>query len=124
LAYFFAGFFKLYHGAWCHIDSYANVLKNQHAAWYYFISGGWRTCVTEYIIHHPMLGWSLFVSAMLMQLSFSVGLFTRRFNIWLASGIVIFHIMDWFLMNLGVFMGMTVLVWLLLYQAPKSVENA
>ena len=122
LAYFFAGFFKLYHGAWLHIDSYANVLKNQHAAWYYFNQDGWSTRVTEYIIHHPMLGLTLFVSAMLMQLSFAVGLFTRRFNIWLAAGIVIFHVMDWFLMNLGVFMGMTVLVWLLLYQGSKSRE--
>jgi hypothetical protein len=71
-----------------------------------------------------MLGCTLFVSAMLVQLSFAIGLFTRRFNILLAVSIVVFHVMDWFLMNLGVFMGMTVLVWLLLYQAPKSVEKA
>lgn len=124
LAYFFAGFFKLYHGAWLHIDSYANVLKNQHAAWYYFNQTGWRSDVTTYIIAHPILGWSLFVSAMLMQLSFALGLFTKRYHIWLALGIVLFHLMDWFLMNLGVFMGMTVLVWLLLYQAPKSAEKS
>ncbi|MFM6984910.1 MAG: hypothetical protein ACKOXF_12305 [Chitinophagaceae bacterium] len=123
LAYFFAGFFKLYHGAWLYIDSYANVLKNQHAAWYYFHQTGWRTDATLYMIEHPMLGWGLFMSAMLMQLSFAVGLITKRFNVWLALGIVLFHIMDWFLMNLGVFMGMTVLVWLLLYQAPKSAEK-
>jgi hypothetical protein len=104
-------------------DSYANVLKNQHAACYYFNQDGLRTGVTEYIIQHPFLGWSLFVSAMLMQLSFALGIFTRRFNVWLALGILIFHLMDWFLMNLGVFMGMTVLVWLLLYQGPKLSEK-
>lgn len=124
LAYFFAGFFKLYHGAWLYMDSYANVLKNQHAAWYYFNQDGWRTSATQYIIQHPFLGWSLFVSAMLMQLSFALGIFTRRFNVLLALGILIFHLMDWFLMNLGVFMGMTVLVWLLLYQEPKLSQKS
>lgn len=123
LAYFFAGFFKLYHGAWLSLDSYSHILENQHAAYDYFYQGNLRHITTQYIIHHPSVGLFLFVSAMLLQLSFAVGLLTNKFNKWLALFILIFHLMDWYLMNLGVFMGMTVMVWLFLYKSPTVLNK-
>src|SRR5574343_1704147 len=122
LAYFFAGFFKLYHGAWWYVDSYSNVLKNQHAAYDYFNQGDLRWMLSQYIQAHPGIGLGLFVSAMLLQLSFILGLFTRRLDVLLALSILLFHVMDWLLMNLGIFMSMTVLMWLLLYREFKTVE--
>ena len=122
LAYFFAGFFKLYHGAWLYVDSYANVLKNQHAAYDYFNQGDLRWVLSQFIQAHPGIGLGLFVSAMLLQLSFILGLFTRRLDVILAMSILLFHVMDWLLMNLGVFMSMTVLMWLLLYREQKAVN--
>lgn len=122
LAYFFAGFFKLYHGAWLSLDSYSHILENQHAAYNHFYHGNLRHITTQFIIQHPALGLFLFVSAMLLQLSFAIGLMTNKYNKWLASFIIVFHLMDWYLMNLGVFMGMSVMMWLFLYKSP-TVPN-
>ncbi|MCC6817607.1 MAG: hypothetical protein IT245_01770 [Bacteroidia bacterium] len=120
LSYFFAGFFKLYQGAWLSFDSFSHVLSNQHAAYLYFNPTGIRSLVVHYMISHPSIGFMFFISAMIVQLSFIVGVFSNKWNKYLAVFIVLFHVMDWFLMNLGVFMGMTLLVWLLIYpNRPK-----
>lgn len=120
LAYFFAGFFKLYQGAWLSYDSFAYVLENQHAAYLYFNPDGLRSRTVKFMIEHHGIGYVFFISAMLLQLSFILGLFTNKYNKFLALFIVLFHIMDWFLMNLGVFMGMTLMAWLLLYKHPSE----
>lgn len=120
LAYFFAGFFKLYQKAWLVPDSFSHILENQHAAYFYFNPNNLRSSVCKIIIEHPGLGYAFFVSAMLLQLSFVVGLFTNKFNRLLALFILMFHLMDWFLMNLGVFMGMTVLMWVLLFKEKSE----
>lgn len=120
LAYFFAGFFKLYQGAWLSLESFSNVLSNQHAAYLYFNPSGIRSSVIIYLIEHPMIGYAFFVSAMLLQLFFAFGLFTNRFNFLLAVFILMFHVVDWFLMNLGVFMGMTIMTWLMLYREKEG----
>lgn len=120
LAYFFAGFFKLYQGAWLSLDSFSHVLSNQHAAYIFFQPEGIRTSIVVYLIGHPVLGYLFFLSAMFLQLFFIFGLFTNRFNFLLAIFILLFHVMDWFLMNLGVFMGMTLMMWLMLYKENKA----
>lgn len=120
LSYFFAGFFKLYQKAWLVPDSFAHVLENQHAAYFYFNPNDLRSVVCKTIIEHPVIGYAFFVSAMLLQLSFAIGLFTNKYNRILALFILLFHVMDWFLMNLGVFMGMTVLMWVLLYKEKSE----
>lgn len=120
MAYFFAGFFKLYHGAWLSFDSFSHVLSNQHAAYLFFNPDGLRSPVVRFVIDNKWIGYSFFVSAMLLQLSFIAGIFSNKFNRMFAVFILLFHVMDWFLMNLGVFMGMCVMMWLFLYTEPKK----
>jgi hypothetical protein len=123
LSYAFAGFLKLYHKAWFVHDSFSNTLQGQHAAYFYFYPDSLRSRVSMWLIEHPGFGQAFFISAMLLQLSFIAGLFTTRFNKILALFIVLFHLMDWGLMNLGVFMCMTVLAWLFLYRPETAVDN-
>jgi hypothetical protein len=123
MSYAFAGFLKLYHKAWMVWDSFSNVLQNQHAAYFYFNPEALRTRVCLWLIEHPGFGYSFFMAAMILQLSFIAGIFTSRFNKALACFIVLFHLMDWCLMNLGVFMCMTVLVWLFLYRPEASAKT-
>jgi hypothetical protein len=119
LSYVFAGFFKFLHQAWMVGDSFSNVLQNQHSAYLYLQPGTFRSHTVLWLIQHPGVGHAFFISAMILQMSFAVGLVTTRFNKVLASFIVLFHLMDWYLMNLGVFMGMTTMVWLFLYTPGK-----
>jgi hypothetical protein len=116
LTYFTAGFFKLYHGAWLSMESFSAVLSNQHAAYFYFNPNALRTIISQWIIQHPFVGLLFFGTSMLLQLSFFIGFWTRKYDKWFVIGIVVFHLMDWFLMNLGVFLSMISLVWLFLYQ--------
>ncbi len=120
LSYAFAGFSKLFHGAWMVWDSFTNVLQNQHAAYLYFEPDTFRSQTVMWLIGHPWAGYGFFLCGMLLQISFVTGLLTTRFHKWLACFIVLFHLMDWWLMNLGVFMGMVTLVWLFVYKPLKE----
>ncbi len=122
LSYAFSGFSKLYHKAWMVYHSFSDILQNQHAAYFYFRPETMRSKFCLWLIQHPGLGYTFFICAMILQMSFIIGLFTTRFNKALAIFIVCFHLMDWWLMNLGIFMCMTVMVWLFLYR-PKATEE-
>ncbi|MEZ4805616.1 MAG: hypothetical protein R2852_09075 [Bacteroidia bacterium] len=123
LTYLFAGLFKLKGMAWMHIDSFSNTLQNQHAAYFHFNDSNLRTQFAYFLIEHQFVSWILFCSAMLLQLSFVLGLLTSKFDKYLALFIILFHLMDWFLMNLGVFMSMTILVYLFLLPSSFKVSK-
>jgi len=121
ITYFFAGFFKLIGKGYLSLDSFSNTLQNQHAAYFYFHSDSLRSQFAVWMINHENLAWMFFFTAMLMQLSFAVGLLSKRFDSFLFVFLLLFHLMDWFLMNLGIFMGMCIMSYLFLL--PKSLFN-
>lgn len=118
-----AGLFKLKGGAWMDTGSFVHTLQNQHAAYLYFEPDSFRAHCIHILISQPILLWLFFLSAMLLQLGFIAGFFTRRFDAWLAFFILLFHLMDWLLMNLGVFMGMTTLSWLFVYGRGRKSQT-
>jgi hypothetical protein len=73
------------------------------------------------MINHENIAWTFFFSAMLMQLSFLAGLLSKRFDLVLFVFLLLFHLMDWFLMNLGIFMGMCIMSYLFLL--PMSLSK-
>ena len=121
LTYFFAGFFKLMGKAYLSLDSFSNTLQNQHAAYFYFHPDSLRSQVSMWMIAHENIAWTFFFAAMIMQLSFLFGLFSKRFDGFLFLFLLLFHLMDWFLMNLGIFMGMCMLSYL--FVLPKSIAD-
>ncbi|MDP2175291.1 MAG: hypothetical protein Q8K70_05200 [Bacteroidota bacterium] len=123
LTYFFAGFFKLYHKGWSVIGSFSEIFQNQHAAYFYFHPNSFLKHIGHFLNTYPAIGFMLYLSAMLLQLSFILGFFTRRFDKVLAFSILGFHLMDWYLMNLGVFMGMTVMMWLFLFKPQRNIST-
>jgi hypothetical protein len=123
LSYTFAGISKLYHKAWLVYHSFSDILQSQHAAYLYLHPESLRSQFCLWMIQHPGCGYLFFVLAMLLQTSFVIGICTTRWNRLLALWIVLFHVMDWWLMNLGVFMGMTVMAWLFLYRPVAAGDN-
>jgi len=109
LSYFFAGAFKVWHGAWNSPESMAYILENQLSAYQYFYPDGVRSQFANLIYEHKWIGHTMLVSAIILQLSFFVGLIFNSIPRVLAFFLLAFHLMDWFMMNLGVFMCMTVL---------------
>lgn len=112
LTYFFAGFFKLVGKGWSELNSFSNTLQNQHAAYFYFEPDSVRTMGAAWLSSNVIIAFVFFCAAMLMQLSFISGFFTKKFDKLLALFLIAFHVMDWYLMNLGVFMGMCIMAYL------------
>lgn len=123
LTYFFAGFFKFYNKAWIDLTSFSEVFQSQHAAFFYFNPNHQLYHLSVFFQNHPILGLLIFNCGMFLQLFFIVGFFTKRFDLILGFGILVFHIMDWYLMNLGIFFSMTVLVYLFFYSKNKFELN-
>ncbi len=119
LTYFFAGFFKLVGKGWSELSSFSNTLQNQHAAYFYFEPDSLRTLGAAGLSSNVIIAFMFFCIAMLMQLSFISGFFTRKFDKWLALFLIAFHVMDWYLMNLGVFMGMCIMAYLF-FACPEA----
>ena len=107
--------------AYLSLDSFSNTLQNQHAAYFYFHPDTVRTHVAQWLSSQTVLAYSFFFMAMLLQLSFALGLLTKKWDKYLLVSLLLFHVMDWFLMNLGIFMGMCVMSYLFLL--PKSISS-
>jgi hypothetical protein len=56
--------------------------------------------VCWFLIDHPALSWSLYCGAILLELFFVVGFFTRRLDHWLIAAAVIFVAADFWLMRI------------------------
>ncbi len=108
LTYFFAGFFKLIGKGWSLLSSFSEIYQNQHAATHFFYPNGLSIQFGSFLQNHLYIGWMLFVGAMFLQLSFVIGFFTQKWDKYLAFFIIAFHLSDWFLMNLGIFITMTI----------------
>lgn len=116
LTYFFAGIFKLKGLAWLDTHSFSNTIQNQLSAYFYFNPDDFRSIFALTLSHYPIICWVLFGMAMCLQLSFFLGFISRKYDKMFVFFILIFHLMDWFLMNLGVFMSMTILCYLFIIQ--------
>ena len=121
LTYFMAGLFKLIGAAYMHADNLSNTLQSQHAAYWYFYPNGSRISWLQFLMAHPYISNGLFVMAVVMQLAFVIGFFTKRWDRLLMVCLCLFHLMDWALMNLGIFMGMCIMAYL--FVMPRGLMD-
>ncbi len=121
MTYFMAGVFKVFGGAYLQSDNLVNTLQSQHAAYWYFYPNSLRIQVLEWCMQHVGFSHAVFVLAILLQLAFVIGFFTKRCDKLLAVFLLVFHLMDWLLMNLGIFMGMCIMAYL--FVMPRDLTD-
>jgi hypothetical protein len=99
--FFSAGFWKIYWGGVFIPAQMSNILIAQHA---HLLTQNPQTLYTQWIqwlIHHPTIGWVLYLLAMLIELIFAVGFFTRRWDRWLLVLFLLFLFFDHLIMQIA-----------------------
>ena len=99
--YFSAGFIKFQHSYIFDKSYFKNILANQFTPYYLEHNLSIRTDFNLYLIQHPAFASILFLSATTLEFSIIIGFFTKRFDIYLAMLILLFHLANWFIMDIA-----------------------
>jgi hypothetical protein len=97
---FSAALWKIGLGSWNDAEQLTEILKHQHID--YLITNP-EACYSDFIywlLAHPLLCQLLWCMGWLVELSFGIGFFTRRFDRWLGVLWVLFFVLDYGLMGL------------------------
>src|SRR5215218_3306778 len=85
LRYFFLFFFasaalwKFYQGGIFNTQQMSGILLMQHKEFLVFAPDYWYTQLIYWIVRHPLAGYSLYVTATALELSFLVGFFAKKY---------------------------------------------
>ena len=91
-----SGLYKLFRGSVFHGEQMQSILMNDNASAMYSN----HPDSILYLIQHPSLAQALFVCAAFIQLAMLLGFFTKKFDLWLLGGLVLFHISNYFLLGI------------------------
>jgi hypothetical protein len=108
--FFSAGFWKIFWGGVFIPAQMSNILIAQHA---HLLTQNPQTLYTQWIqwlIHHPTIGWVLYLLAMLIELIFAVGFFTRRWDRWLLVLFLLFLFFDHLIMQIAYYEMLPMLI--------------
>ena len=99
LRYFFlfffvsAGIWKIVQGAVINSEQMTGVLLFQHKE---LLTGSvnWSAQFIDWLLHHPLVGYCLYLFATFMELIFIVGYFTKKYDRYLIGAFLLFLIAD------------------------------
>lgn len=94
-----AAVWKIARGTYLHIDHLSNILIFQHSD---ILTSGYPGTLSQvylYLINHPYFSYSIYLVAILLQLSFITGFFTRKHDKFLLMAAIIFFIADHVIMR-------------------------
>jgi hypothetical protein len=109
LRYFFlfimvsAGLWKFVQGGIFHIDQMSGVLLYQHQELLTNSPGFWQTNLIWYLVQHREISYLLYAAACLVEISFIIGFFTKKYDRYLAIAFFIFLLMDYIVMRIAYF---------------------
>ncbi len=99
--YVSAAFIKIQQSSIYDLNYYSKILINQLTPYYLEHNFSWRTVVNLYLVGHPYFSRILFLSGLLLECIPIVGFFTKRFDPYLATLILLFHLSNWFIMDIA-----------------------
>jgi hypothetical protein len=106
LRYFFlfffssAGIWKIVQQGIFNIEQMSGVLLYQHKE-YLTSSSNWYSTAVLWLINHSSISYLLYFAAFLVELSFIIGFFTKKFDLFLAAAFLLFLLMDILLMRIN-----------------------
>ena len=109
LRYFFlfamvsSGIWKFLQGGIFHIDQMSLILLNQHKELLTNSAGYWQTEMVRYLVQHPPISYALYAVACLLELSFVIGFFTKKYDRRLIAAFFVFLVMDYLVMRIAYF---------------------
>jgi len=129
LRYFFlfyfasAGIWKLAQGGAFSISQMSGVLLYQHNQLLTSSSGYWQAGLILYFIENQHLSYFLYISATLLELCFSIGFFTKKYDRLLVFAFLLFILMDILIMRMPYFEVFPLLLTLWFSKAKKMQVN-
>lgn len=110
-----AACWKIMRGSVFYHEQMSNILKAQHLDLLLQHPQSFQAQLIQYLIAHPLVSHSLLLVNVAVQLSFSVGFFTKRFDTFLFALAVIFCVANYFVMSIIsaelLILGLTLLNW-------------
>lgn len=98
---FSAALWKIGRGSVFEIEQISRILQNQHL---YILSYQPESLFSRsivWLIEHPNWSWLLLLAGTLLELSFAIGFFTKKYDRYLLVAFVLFFIGDYLLLNLS-----------------------
>lgn len=92
-----SGLYKLIRGVPFNPEQMQSILMNDNASEIYHNPESFHSDAILYFIQHPSLSQTIFICAMLIELSFLLGLFTKKYDLWLLLGLTVFHTGNYFM---------------------------
>ena len=91
-----AGVYKLYYGGFFYQPNMVNILKAGSLD-----LSTIRGTTVLYLTDHPALAQILYQAATVLELSFIVGFFTRKLDVWLGVVFLLFHVANYLLLGIS-----------------------
>ncbi len=101
--YVSAAYFKLKSGSVFSADHLNHAVVNQFTPYFLEQSYSIRTNFNLYLITHNQFATFLYIGATILELSATIGFFTKRFDTYLAVFFLLFHFANWFIMDIAPF---------------------
>ncbi|PCJ87471.1 MAG: hypothetical protein COA57_04665 [Flavobacteriales bacterium] len=98
--YVSAAFWKIFRGSVFESNQMVNMLKEQNISVMINNPDSLQAGITTFFVNHPDFTFGLGMVAMLLQLFFIVGVFTRKFDMLLILSGIIFHLGTYILMDI------------------------
>lgn len=99
--YVSAAYFKIKSGSLLNSDHLSHAVTNQFTPYFLDHSYSLRTSFNLILITHNNFAQFLYFGATIFELIVIVGFFTKRYDHYLATAILIFHCFNWFIMDIA-----------------------
>ena len=95
--YVSSALYKLFRGSVFNPEQMQSILMNDNASVIYHNPDSFHSDAILYFIQHPSLSQAVFVCAALIELSFFLGFFTKKYDLWFLLGLILFHTGNYFM---------------------------
>lgn len=93
-----AGLWKIFRGHVFNFDQFTNIIQHQFGI--DLLQNSDRYHIHSYFINNPTVAYVFFIFIVVVQISFLVGFFTKRYDKWLGVLFILFFIGDFLIMQL------------------------
>ncbi len=114
-----AGFWKFYTGAVMVPEQMSRILMD-HNMYYMQYGTGWEYALGGFLIERPFLAQSLYVAAALLELSFVIGFFTKKYDRVLLIFLASFVLLDLVVMRIPYFPFLSFLIFFIPYKKGNA----
>jgi len=98
-----AGLYKVVRGSWLNRDQMTMIIEKTQLDLLLSQPENWHALFFTWMLHHEWASWSLFGMATVLELSFVIGFFTRRWDLGLFCTAITLHIGFYFTMDFFAF---------------------